>query len=135
MLEYPTFLLYYLSMMDIMLLRGDDIMNKTLCNRLKSARKNLGLSQEYVAKLANCHRTTITAIELGTRKVTTDELVFFSELYGISSDELLYGTQNNTDIKMFARTFSSLCDSDKKEIFNLIEYKQRMKEGKTQYDR
>ncbi|WP_161782693.1 helix-turn-helix domain-containing protein [Clostridium drakei] len=44
---------------------------------LKEGRKKIALFQEYVAKQLGIHRTTITAIELGTRKVTSEELKFF----------------------------------------------------------
>ena len=46
--------------------------------RLKQVRKGLKLSQEFVAKQLGMTRTTIVAIEAGTRKVTTDELTKFS---------------------------------------------------------
>ncbi|HKM35006.1 MAG TPA: helix-turn-helix transcriptional regulator, partial [Lachnospiraceae bacterium] len=59
--------------------------------RLKQVRKKLKLSQEFVAKQLDMTRTTIVAIEAGTRKVTSDELVKFAKLYGVSTDELLYG--------------------------------------------
>lgn len=103
-------------------------MKKELYERLKESRKNLSLSQEYVAKLLGVHRTVITAIELGSRKVTTEELKFFSKLYGVSLDDLLYGKDNDGEVAMFARTFSQLSDIDKKEILNLINFKHRMKE-------
>lgn len=103
---------------------------KTIYDRLKEARKNIGLSQEYVAKQLGVHRTTITAIELGNRKVTSEELSFFSELYGVTLDELMYGTNENSDVKMFARAFSDLSEDDKKEIINLMEFKKKIKESK-----
>ena len=83
--------------------------------RLKQIRKRLKLSQEFVAKQLGMTRTTIVAIEAGTRKVTTDEL-----LYGNVSEE--------NEVKAFARTFSELSDIDKKEIMNLINFKRRYKE-------
>lgn len=97
--------------------------------RLKQIRKRLKFSQEFVAKQLGMSRTTIFAIEAGTRKVTTDELTKFSELYGVTTDELLYGdiTEEN-EVKAFARTFSELSDIDKKEIMNLINFKRRYKE-------
>jgi transcriptional regulator with XRE-family HTH domain len=104
-------------------------MEKTLNIRLKEARKALGMSQGYVANLMDLHRSVITAIELGTRKVTSDELKVFSELYGLTMDELMYGTDINVDEKIFARSFSELSEIDKKEILNLIEFKNRLKKA------
>ncbi|MGG5460014.1 helix-turn-helix domain-containing protein [Clostridium sp. B9] len=98
-----------------------------LNERLKSLRKELKLSQEYVANLLEINRTSITAIESGTRKVSAEELKKFSELYGVSTDELLYEKELGTDTKMFARTFSELSEIDKKEIMNLIDFKKKLR--------
>jgi transcriptional regulator with XRE-family HTH domain len=98
--------------------------------RLKQIRKKLKLSQEFVAKQLEMTRTTIVAIEAGTRKVTSDELLKFAKLYGVSTDELLYGeTTEETEVRAFARTFSELSDIDKKEIMNLMNFKKRYKES------
>ena len=99
--------------------------------RLKQVRKSLKLSQEFVAEQLGMARTTIVAIEAGTRKVTTDELKEFSELYGVTIDELLYGNvSEENEIRAFARNFSELSEIDKKEIMNLINFKRRYKEKK-----
>lgn len=98
--------------------------------RLKQVRKSLKLSQEFVAKQLDMTRTTIVAIEAGTRKVTTKELTMFSNLYGVTTDKLLYGdVSEENEVKAFARTFSELSDKDKKEIMNLINFKRRYKES------
>ena len=98
--------------------------------RLKQIRKRLKLSQEFVAKQLNMTRTTMVAIEAGTRKVTSEELMKFSELYGVSTDEILYGkVEEDMEIRAFARTFSELSDIDKKEILNLMNFKKRYKES------
>ncbi|WP_298845928.1 helix-turn-helix transcriptional regulator [uncultured Clostridium sp.] len=102
-------------------------MLNTLNERLKQARKNLGLSQEYVAEVMNMNRTTITSIEAGNRKVTAIELKSFSELYGVTINDLIYNEENKNETKMFARAFSSLSDIDKDEIMNLIEFKKKIK--------
>ena len=102
-------------------------MSILLNERLKKLRKELKLSQEYVAGVLGIHRTTITAIETGVRKVTAEELKAFSELYGVTTDELLYEKELDKDTKMFARTFSELSDLDKKEIMNLIEFKKKLR--------
>lgn len=96
--------------------------------RLREARKYLKLSQEFVAKQMNMSRPTISAIESGQRKVTAEELARFSELYGISPDELMYGrATDDVQVDMFARAFSELSEIDKREIMNLIDFKRRYK--------
>lgn len=102
-------------------------MSLALNEKLKSLRKELKLSQEYVANVLGINRTVVTTIESGTRKVTSDELKAFSELYGVTLDELMYDKDVNNETKMFARTFSELSDLDKKEIMNLIEFKKKIR--------
>lgn len=106
-------------------------MSNSINGRLKEARKKLGLSQEYVSSVLGVHRTTITAIESGTRKVTTDELASFSNLYGVPVDVLMGSSENaeEVEVKMFARAFSALSEQDKKEIMNLIDFKKRYRES------
>lgn len=96
--------------------------------RLKEIRKRLNLSQEFVAKQLGLARTTLVAIEYGNRKITADELVKFSDLYGVSIDEILYGKVNtDSEISMFTRIFSTLSEADRKEILNIMDYKRRYK--------
>jgi len=96
--------------------------------RLKQKRKYLKLSQEFVAKQMQLSRSTISAIESGQRKVTAEELARFSKLYGVTPEELMYGTVSDTaSTEMFTRAFSELSDIDKKEIMNLIDFKRSYK--------
>ena len=101
---------------------------KELYERIKEARTELHLSQDYVAKFLGVHRTAIVEIESGKRKVSADELGKFSELFQIPADELLNGKSTKMPVQMFARRFEALDEADQKEILNLIEFKRRMKE-------
>lgn len=100
----------------------------SLAKRLKSAREFLQLSQVYVAKTINVSRTSLVAIEAGERKVSSEELKAFAEIYGWSIDGLVYGKQENDKVNTFARAFLSLSEQDQHEIINLIEFKKQMKE-------
>lgn len=102
-------------------------MNK-MNERLKKARKDLHLSQEYVANFLGINRNAIIEIEAGKRKVSAEELGKFSELFLISTDELLHGRDVSMPSKIFARKFDSLDEEDQQEILNLIEFKRMMKE-------
>lgn len=96
--------------------------------RIKKARIDLHLSQEYVAKYLNINRSAIVEIESGKRKVSAEELGKFGELFQISSDELLHGRNESMPVQMFARKFGSLNETDQQEILNLIDFKRMMKE-------
>lgn len=100
-------------------------MRGKLNERLKELRRKLGLSQEYVSRILGVNRTSIVAIEADKREVKAEELRMFSELYGISMDELMYGRDKK--VKVFAIAFSELSDIDKKEVLNLAAFKNKIK--------
>lgn len=101
---------------------------RALYERIKEARTELHLSQDYVAKFLGVNRTAIVEIESGRRKVSADELGKFSELFQIPADELLNGRSTEMPVQMFARRFGALDEADQQEILNLIEFKRMMKE-------
>lgn len=101
---------------------------KALYERIKEARTELHLSQDYVAKFLGVNRTAIVEIESGKRKVSADELGKFSDLFQIPADELLNGRSTEMPVQMFARRFGALDEADQQEILNLIEFKRMMKE-------
>ena len=103
---------------------------RALYERIKEARTELHLSQDYVAKFLGVNRTAIVEIESGKRKVSADELGKFSELFQIPADELLNGRSTEMPVQMFARRFGALDEADQQEILNLIEFKRMMKERK-----
>lgn len=99
-----------------------------LHERIKVARTELHLSQDYVAKFLGVNCTAIVEIESGKRKVATDELGKFSELFRIPADELLNGRNTQRPLQMFVCRFGELDEADQQEILNLIEFKGMMKE-------
>ena len=101
---------------------------RALYERIKEARTELHLSQDYVAKFLGVNRTAIVEIESGKRKVSADELGKLSELFQIPADELLNGRSTEMPVQMFARRFGELDEADQQEILNLIEFKRMMKE-------
>ncbi|MDD3139510.1 MAG: helix-turn-helix transcriptional regulator [Lachnospiraceae bacterium] len=99
-----------------------------LFERLKSVRMELHLSQDYIAKYMDLNRTAIVEIESGKRKVSSEELRKFSDLYKISADDLLNGKTTTMPDMVFMRSFGSLDEDDQQEILNLIEFKKMLKE-------
>ena len=95
--------------------------------RIKDLRNKLHLSQEYVAKYLGINRTSYTQIENGNRRITVDEVIKLSKLYGLSTDSILLEKKENMLNTVFARGFEELDERDQTEIINLIKYKQRNK--------
>jgi len=67
-----------------------------LGKRLKQARKNKGLTQDYVAKILGTTYQTISNYERGIRDPDTDSLTRLANLYEISIDWLLGLTDDPT---------------------------------------
>lgn len=65
-----------------------------LANKLINEREKSGLSQSEVARRIGIDNSSLSRIESGTRKVSSDELRKFASLYGVTTDYLL--NLNNT---------------------------------------
>lgn len=99
-------------------------MNLT-ADRLRSAREHAGLSQGQVAKMLDMHRPTISEIEAGRRKVSTEELTEFSKLYDVSV-AWLTGTESteqnlNDKVLLAARDLTKLKQDDLEKVLKLLE--------------
>jgi transcriptional regulator with XRE-family HTH domain len=103
-----------------------------LHERIKKARTDLHLSQEYVANYLGVKRTAIVEIESGKRSVKAEELRQFSRLFRISADLLLEGDETPLSDDELLRGFTELDDADRQEILNLIKFKKMMKNKKGQ---
>jgi len=106
----------------------EELNYRKIGEKLRQLREYMGLTQTQVASILNVGRDAIIRIEKGIRKIDIKELKNFSKLYNISVDELIETeTKNKYRQEIFARGFSSLSDKDKKEILDLIEYKNMIK--------
>ena len=115
----------------LVVFRRKEEMRDELGLRIRKAREGLHISQDYLAKRVNINRTAMVQIENGNRNVSADELSAFSEVFGISADELLNGKKFDMPQMVFARSFSELDETDQNEILNLIEFKKQMKAKRT----
>lgn len=57
--------------------------------RIKELRERIGISQQRLSELMGVSRPTISQIENGERKICADELIKFSEIFGVSVGSLL----------------------------------------------
>ena len=101
---------------------------KNYGEKLKAAREFLNLTQDEVASTLNLTRNIIVNIENNNRSIKPEELYKFSKLYGISMEEIVSDDKKiDMNNKLFARGFDSLSEKDKKEILNLIDFKNNYK--------
>jgi transcriptional regulator with XRE-family HTH domain len=56
---------------------------------IKTLRLQAKMSQEELAKLMHINRVSLSQIEAGERKVTTDELILLSNIFEVDANILL----------------------------------------------
>lgn len=96
-----------------------------VASRLRAAREAAGLTQGQTAKLLKMHRPTISEIEAGRRKVSTDELVSFAQLYGVSVEWIASASEtlapSESRILLAARHLSKMKDKDLEKLLAVLQ--------------
>lgn len=105
---------------------GDAAERKRLGDKLREARKYLGLKQEEVASYLKIQRTALTDIEAGQRKVDAIELAKLAKLYrqpvGFFTGEEDAGSALPMDVAHLARKAAGLSEQDLDELNKFAEY-------------
>ena len=70
---------------------------KSLGNKIKQLRQQIGMSQEQFSELLKIGRVAVSQIENGSRKTTAEEITKIAKVFNISTDILLYAKK---DIKV-----------------------------------
>ena len=60
-----------------------------ISQRIKALRTSTGISQQRLADMLGVSRPTITQVESGERKVSSDELIKLSEIFNVSVEQLI----------------------------------------------
>ena len=66
-------------------------MYKNICDNIRSAREEIGLTQEEMSEIMNISRTAYRNIESGRTKMVSDRLISIAEATGKTTDELVLG--------------------------------------------
>ncbi len=105
--------------------KSDDEARRKLGDRLREARKYLGLKQEEVAAYLKLPRTALTDIENGQRRVEAIELTRLAKLYRQPAS---YFTGEDAaanlpiDVAHLARKAADLSAKDRDELGRFAEY-------------
>jgi len=95
-----------------------------LARRLRTAREHAGLSQGQVAKLLGMHRPTVSEIEAGRRKVSSEELSDFARIYEVSITWLAGAEAEEGEIddriRLAARDLMKLKPADLDKVLRLL---------------
>lgn len=104
----------------------DAVERRRLGDRLKEARKYLGLKQEEVANYLKLPRTALTDIESGQRRVEAIELSRLARLYrqpvAYFTGEEMGSAGLPVDVVHIARQVADLSAQDRDELGRFAEY-------------
>jgi transcriptional regulator with XRE-family HTH domain len=114
---------------------SDEAARRRLGERLREARKYLGLKQEEVAAYLKLPRTALTDIENGQRRVEAIELTRLARLYRQSVAYLTGEDEAASalppDVAHLARQVADLSEQDREELGRFAEYlRARSQSGK-----
>jgi transcriptional regulator with XRE-family HTH domain len=105
---------------------SDELERKQLGDRLREARKYLGLKQDEVATYLKIPRTALTDIESGQRRVEAIELIRLAKLYrqsvGYFTGEDEASASLPADVAHLARRVADLSTDDRAELSRFAEY-------------
>lgn len=116
--------------------------DKTLADKIIDLREEQNLTQTELARRLNLDKSSMSKIENGTRKVSSDELKRISEIFSVSTDYLLGNTtyhkgvapkwatkEDKNDLKKFIEENSdsmtyggeSLTDDEREQVKHVLE--------------
>jgi transcriptional regulator with XRE-family HTH domain len=96
---------------------------EAIASRLRAARENAGLSQGQVARLIGYQRPTISEIEAGRRRVSTEELAKLCEIYDVSISWIAteQAEVSNPNVMLAARELAKLTSEDLDKVMHLLQ--------------
>src|SRR5204863_3732463 len=104
----------------------DEQERRRLGDKLREARKYLGLKQEEVAAYLKIPRTALTDIENGQRRVEALELARLARLYrqpvGHFTGEDEASASLPADVAHLARSVAELSEADREELNRFADY-------------
>jgi transcriptional regulator with XRE-family HTH domain len=105
---------------------SDEEKRRRLSDRLREARKYLGLKQEEVATYLKIPRTALTEIESGQRRVEAIELIRLAKLYrqpvAYFTGEDEAAAELPIDVAHLARKAADLSPQDRDELSRFAEF-------------
>ncbi len=97
----------------------------SMAARIKEARKLAGLSQGQVAQMLGLHRPSVSEMEAGNRRVSSEELARLAEIFDVSASWLLGEAPdtlqaNDPKLELAARELGKLKPDDLDRLLKLF---------------
>ncbi len=95
---------------------------KEIGKRIQNRRKQLGFTQEHLADEMNVSVQMVSNLERGNKSIRIDNLIRLCQILDVSTDYILMGKENPSDISALAQQIAALPEKEKAMIRVLVEY-------------
>lgn len=95
---------------------------KEIGKRIQSRRKQLGFTQEHLADEMNVSVQMVSNLERGNKSIRIDNLIRLCQILDVSTDYILTGKENNSDISALTQQIAALPEKEKAMIRLLVDY-------------
>lgn len=91
-------------------------------SRIQNCRRRMGYTQEQLAEKMNVSIQMISNMERGNKAIKIENLLKLSSLLNVSTDYILTGKQNTSDIQTLSLKLSKLSDDEIETVSVLIDH-------------
>lgn len=95
---------------------------KEIGKRIQNRRKQLGFTQEHLADEMNVSVQMVSNLERGNKSIRIDNLLRLCQILDVSTDYILIGKENVSDISALAQQIAALPEKEKAMIRLLVDY-------------
>ena len=100
---------------------NNDILLKDMGKRISERRKDMKLSQEELAELAEVSPQLLSTAERGTKALRPENLLKFSTALGVSVDYLLTGEIIDKDLSIISNKLKNASSTQVRSIEKIID--------------
>ena len=94
---------------------------KEIGKRIQNRRKQLGFTQEHLADEMNVSVQMVSNLERGNKSIRIDNLLRLCQILDVSTDYILMGKENVSDISALAQQIAALPEKEKAMIRLLVD--------------
>lgn len=95
---------------------------KEIGKRIQQKRKQAGLTQEQLAEMMNVSIQMVSNIERGNKAIRIENLINLCRILSVSTDYILIGKENVSDISELTSRISKLENKDVRLIDMIIDF-------------
>ncbi len=95
---------------------------KKIGKRIQQRRKQQGFTQEQIAEMMNVSVQMVSNLERGNKSVRIENLINLCQILNVSTDYILLGKENPSDINTIISDISKLTEKERNMIRVIINF-------------